>query len=158
MVPEAYRQRFRYYWKLGKQTHVEFVKEKENLFNRWCHSKSINKDYEKLKQLIIIEEFKNQISLDVRTYIEEHNIDEFYKAAVLADEYATIHNQKYLQRSPPRRKKFFNKREPLPSPSPSLPNETANSQKSETKQSLFYTRVKAVSIKIKDPNVTTVVE
>ena len=43
LVPEAYRQKFRNYLKYDSKTHVEFAREKENLFNRWCHSKEIVK-------------------------------------------------------------------------------------------------------------------
>ena len=43
LVPEAYRQKFRNYLKYDSKTHVEFAREKENLFNRWCHSKEIGK-------------------------------------------------------------------------------------------------------------------
>ncbi len=43
LVPEAYRQKFRNYKKYDSKTHVEFAKEKENLFTRWCHSKEIGK-------------------------------------------------------------------------------------------------------------------
>ena len=38
LVPEAYRQKFRNNLKYDSKTHVEFAREKENLFNRWCHS------------------------------------------------------------------------------------------------------------------------
>ena len=41
LVPEAYRQKFRNYLKYDSKTHVEFAREKENLFNRWCHSKEV---------------------------------------------------------------------------------------------------------------------
>ena len=41
LVPEAYRQKFR---------NVEFVREKENLFNRWCHFKEVGQALKKLKQ------------------------------------------------------------------------------------------------------------
>ena len=34
LVPEAYRQKFRNYLKYDSKTHVEFAREKENLFNR----------------------------------------------------------------------------------------------------------------------------
>ena len=51
LVPEAYRQKFRNYLKYDSKTHVEFVREKENLFNRWCHSKEIGQDFKKLKQM-----------------------------------------------------------------------------------------------------------
>ena len=45
LVPEAYRQKFRNYLKYDSKTHVEFAREKENLFNRWCHSKEIGQDF-----------------------------------------------------------------------------------------------------------------
>ena len=46
LVPEAYRQKFRNFLKYDSKTHVEFAREKENLFNRWCHSKEIGQDLE----------------------------------------------------------------------------------------------------------------
>ena len=33
LVPETYRQKFRNYLKYDSKTHVEFAREKENLFN-----------------------------------------------------------------------------------------------------------------------------
>lgn len=36
LVPEAYRQRFRRLKKPAFQTFVEFAREKESLFDRWC--------------------------------------------------------------------------------------------------------------------------
>ena len=44
-ILEAYRQKFRNYLKYDSKTHVEFAREKENLFNRWCHSKEISQDF-----------------------------------------------------------------------------------------------------------------
>ena len=55
LVPEAYRQKFRNYLKYDSKTHVEFAREKENLFNRWCHSKEIGQDFKKLKQMVLLE-------------------------------------------------------------------------------------------------------
>ena len=43
LVPEVYRQKFWNYLKYDSKTHVEFAREKENLFNRWCHSKEVVK-------------------------------------------------------------------------------------------------------------------
>ena len=45
LVPEAYRQKFRNYLKYDSKTHIEFARETENLFNRWCHSKEIGQDF-----------------------------------------------------------------------------------------------------------------
>ena len=63
LVPEAYRQKFRNYLKYDSKTHVEFAREKENLFNRWCHSKEVDQDSEKLKQIVLLEEFKDKVGL-----------------------------------------------------------------------------------------------
>lgn len=41
LVPEAYRQRFRDSHKFDKQTYVEFGREKETLFDRWCTSQKV---------------------------------------------------------------------------------------------------------------------
>ena len=38
IIPEFYRQHFRGYRKQANQTYIEFVREKEQFFNRWCHS------------------------------------------------------------------------------------------------------------------------
>ena len=58
LVPEAYRQKFRNCKKENEQTHVEFARTKEQLFDRWCSSKKIGSDHEKLRQLMLVEEFK----------------------------------------------------------------------------------------------------
>ena len=44
--PEAYRQKFRNCQRDISQTFVEFARVKEQLFDRWCHSKKVNKDFE----------------------------------------------------------------------------------------------------------------
>ena len=41
LVPEAYRQKFRNCRKEHDQTHVEFARTKEQLFDRWCSSKDV---------------------------------------------------------------------------------------------------------------------
>ena len=45
---------------------LNFSREKENLFNRWCHSKEIGQDFKKLKQMVLLEEFK-----DIRSNLDE---------------------------------------------------------------------------------------
>ena len=42
LVPEAYGQKFRNCKKDSNQTHVEFARNKEQLFDRWCCSKKID--------------------------------------------------------------------------------------------------------------------
>ena len=71
LVPEAYRQKFRNYLKFDSKTHVEFAREKENLFNRWCHSKEIGQDFKKLKQMVLLEEVKDKVRPDIRSHLDE---------------------------------------------------------------------------------------
>ena len=54
LVPEAYRQKFRNCKKENEQTHVEFARTKEQLFDRWCSSKKIGSNHEKLRQLMLV--------------------------------------------------------------------------------------------------------
>ena len=91
LVPEAYRQKFRNYLKYNSKTHVEFAREKENLFNRWCHSKEIVQDFKKLKQMVLLEEFKDKARPDIRSHLDEQKVEELEKAAVMADDYALTH-------------------------------------------------------------------
>ena len=91
LVPEAYRQKFRNYLKFDSKTHVEFAREKENLFNRWCHSKEVGQDFKKLKQMVLLEEFKDKVRPDIRSHLDEQKVEELEKAAIMADDYALTH-------------------------------------------------------------------
>ena len=91
LVPEAYRQKFRNYLKYDSKTHVEFAREKENLYNRWCHSKEIGQDFKKLKQMVLLEEFKDKVRPDIRSHLDEQKVEELEKAAIMADDYALTH-------------------------------------------------------------------
>ncbi len=45
LVPEAYRQKFMNARKRESETHVEFARMKETMFDRWCDSKEVGKDF-----------------------------------------------------------------------------------------------------------------
>lgn len=51
LVPEVDWQNFRNCKQTEKQTYTEFAREKEALFDRWCASKEVERDFEKLHQL-----------------------------------------------------------------------------------------------------------
>lgn len=53
LVPEAYRQKFRRYKKFDNHTYAEFGREKESLFDCWCHSSKAT-DFDKLRELILL--------------------------------------------------------------------------------------------------------
>ena len=91
LVPEAYRQKFRNLDKNINKTYVQFAQEKEQLFDRWCLSEDINKDYTRLRELVLLEEFKKCVNTDIRTFINEQKPTDLTAAARLADEYSLTH-------------------------------------------------------------------
>ena len=97
--PEAYHQKFRNCQRDINQTFVEFARVKEQLFDRWCHSKKVNMDFEKLRQLILIEEFKRRIPFHMTTFIDEKQVENLQQAADLADEYFLTHGNFNQQRN-----------------------------------------------------------
>ncbi len=70
LVPEAYRQRFRNHKKVSNQTFVEFAREKSLLFDRWCTSNKVS-DFNALRELVLLEEFKSCIPDRIVVYLNE---------------------------------------------------------------------------------------
>ena len=101
LVPEAYRQKFRNCKKDSNQTHVEFARSKEQLFDRWCCSKKIDQHYDKLRQLVLVEEFKRCIQSDVKTFLDEKQVETLEEAARLADDYYLTHKVSFIARPKP---------------------------------------------------------
>ena len=99
LVPEAYRQKFRNYRKKDNDTYVEFAHEKEVSFERWCSSKNVD-DFDKLQQLILVEEFKRCIRDDIKVYLDEKDANTLHEAATLADDYALTHKPKLFNPKP----------------------------------------------------------
>ena len=99
LVPEAYRQRFRKYKKFENQTYVEFAREKEDLFDQWFRSKKIPDSYDNLRQLILIEEFKECVHQDLRSHLEDKNVKTLEEAAVLSDTYTLTHKKNFLSKT-----------------------------------------------------------
>ena len=107
LVPEAYRQKFRNCKKENEQTHVEFARTKEQLFDRWCSSKKIGSDHEKLRQLMLVEMFKRCINSDIKSFLDEKQVETLEAAARLADDYALTHKVSFINKSNPSRRPFF---------------------------------------------------
>ena len=107
LVPEAYRQKFRNCKKENEQTHVEFARTKEQFFDRWCSSKKIGSDHEKLRQLMLVEEFKRCINSDIKSFLDEKQVETLEAAARLADDYALTHKVSFINKSNPSRRPFF---------------------------------------------------
>ena len=101
LVPEAYRQKFRNCKKDSYPTHVEFARSKEQLFDRWCCSKKIDQNYDKLRQLMLVEEFKRCIQSDVKTFLCEKQVETLEEAARLADDYYLTHKISFIAKPKP---------------------------------------------------------
>ena len=93
LVPEAYRQKFR--------NCKKFARNKEQLFDRWCCSKKIDQNYDKLRQLALVEEFKRCIQSDVKTFLDEKQVETLEEAARLADDYYLKHKVSFIAKPKP---------------------------------------------------------
>lgn len=91
LVPEAYMQKFRNHRKSGGQTFVEFAREKINLFDKWCAAIDVKTDFEALRQLIILEDFKGFLPKKVVMFLNEQKVSTLSRAAVLADGFVLTH-------------------------------------------------------------------
>ena len=98
-MPEAYRQKFRTNKKNESQTYVEFARVKEVLFDHWCTSKEAS-DFGRLRQLVLLEEFKSCIPLEIQTYLDEQKVDTLHQAAVRADDYSLMHKTAFGKNNP----------------------------------------------------------
>ena len=65
---------------------MEFARTKEQLFDRWCSSKIVGSDHAKLRQLMLVEEFKWCIDYDVRVVFFNEKGEKLDLAARLADD------------------------------------------------------------------------
>ena len=91
LVPEAYRQRFRSAKKETNQTHVEFARVQEQMLDRWLSSKNVNNEFKQLRELVLIEQFKGCIHADIKTHLDERDINNLEDAATTADDFALTH-------------------------------------------------------------------
>ena len=91
--------------KYDSKTHVEFAWEEENLFNRRCHSKEVGQDFEKLKQMVLLEKFKDKVWPDIRPHLEQ-KVEKLEKAAVMADGYALTHKMS-IKSGNPQQKRYY---------------------------------------------------
>ncbi len=90
LVPEACRQKFRKHVKTSSQTFVEFAREKNILFEKWCAANKIS-TFEQLKELILVEVFKNCVSEKIVVHLNEQKMTSRIAAAIVADEFLLTH-------------------------------------------------------------------
>nr|XP_043896825.1 uncharacterized protein LOC122778793 [Solea senegalensis] len=100
LVPEAYRQRFRGLRKTASQTYADFAREKGMLFDRWCSSCKAD-NFNSIRELMLLEEFKNQVPERTVVYLNEQKVTTLQQAAILADEFALTHRSPFIRRDSP---------------------------------------------------------
>ena len=99
LVPEAYRQKFRNSEKTTIQTYVEFVRDKNVLFDKWCQACNV-KTVAEMRELILLEEFKKCLPERIVIYLNEQKESSVTKAAVLADEFILTHKSVFSMPAP----------------------------------------------------------
>ncbi|XP_068225915.1 uncharacterized protein [Palaemon carinicauda] len=90
LIPEAYRQKFRSWRKMFNQTFVEWAGQKAVKLDEWLAAEEAS-TFAQLRELVLLEDFKNNIPKDVRIHIEEFNIDNVNEAAKAADRFVLSH-------------------------------------------------------------------
>ncbi len=91
LTSEAYRQRFRELKKEAAESYCDFVSRSAKAFDLWHVSESVGGDFEKLRELIILEDFKNKLPSNVRMHLEDQGTTQVRSAAELSDKFALIH-------------------------------------------------------------------
>ena len=92
LVPEAYRQKFRNLKrKPSNQTYVEFARDKMNLYDRWLQAMNVNGDFTKLREVMLMEEFKECVPNEVKTYLSDRNVKKIEEASVMSDDFVLSH-------------------------------------------------------------------
>lgn len=125
LVPEAYRQRFRGLVKTSSQSFGDFAREKSLLFDRWCSASKIS-NFSDLRELILLEEFKNCLPERINVYLNEQKVSTLQQASVLADEFSLTHKITFT-------------REPLSTQNePHIPHTMSSSSKAERQKQCFY--------------------
>lgn len=94
LVPEAYRQKFRAHVKTANQTYVEFAHEKRALLEKWLYASKIS-DLEQLKELILLEAFKDCVSESIGVYLNERKVTSVADAVVFSDEFVLTHKTEF---------------------------------------------------------------
>ena len=99
LIPEVYHKKFTVLRKAEGQTNVEFAREKEMCFDKWCSLQNVT-EFVELKQLILLEEFKNYMKDEVKTYLCEREVETLEEAAKLADVYEVTHKRVVVNKPP----------------------------------------------------------
>lgn len=97
LVPEAYRQRFRTERVKPGQTYLDFARQQEAAFDKWLRASEVY-DLKELRELIVLEQFKQSLPKVMQTYLNDLEVKSVMKAAEAADNYVLIHKDSWRDR------------------------------------------------------------
>lgn len=103
LTPDAYRLKFRKLKREGGQTYVEYARRQEKSFDTWFRSLKLEKDYKNLREVLLMEQFKRNLPMDVLDFLNEKNFTKFSTAAMKADEFEVTHSRKSSAANVPRK-------------------------------------------------------
>lgn len=101
MVPDAYRKRFRDLKRREGQTHLAFAKAKDVALTNWLRSRKVS-TFEELKQLLLIEDFRWNVTEDVSSHLSDKPYATITEAATRADTYVLNRSDKGAHRQAPK--------------------------------------------------------
>ena len=61
------------------------------MLDRWLSSKNVNDEFKQLRQLVLIQQFKDCIHADIKTHLGERDINDLKETATTADDFALTH-------------------------------------------------------------------
>ncbi|KAL2082452.1 hypothetical protein ACEWY4_022270 [Coilia grayii] len=86
VVPESHRQKFRSLRRKPGESFLDLVRQQEAAFERWLRS-SETFTLTELKELVLLEQFKNSVPRHIELYLNGQNVTDCRKAAMCADSY-----------------------------------------------------------------------
>ena len=90
---------------MPNQSFADFAREKTTLFDRWCAACKVD-DIAALRELMLLEEFKNCVSDRLSVYLNEQKVSTLQQAAMLADEFRLTHKTTFVSCDPPSPREF----------------------------------------------------
>ena len=92
-VPEAYRIKFRELRRQPNESHLDLWRKQEVAFDRWINANEAF-NYQSLRDLILLEQFKASVSKEIETHLNEREVESPQQAAELADNYEVTHSRR----------------------------------------------------------------
>ena len=90
-MPEFYKNKFRNFKKREFDSYTDIAQNMSLLCERWLAAAKVESDFEKLKELVLLEQFYNSVPNDHKVHLLDKTPDNLIQAARKADEYDVFH-------------------------------------------------------------------